>query len=164
MTEQKDTIIVVAVTRKDEFGNMWVTPKGDGEEIKIAAKRSQLHKLFEQGKAVLLHWETYMNKPYVSGAKLVEGELPEPVATGELLPEHKAIIGKKPRDYQDGQAIGRCWNDIRELIIHEKLSQVFGETTAVKILKAYQIQILSTLDVPYEDKELKAFKVKKEEA
>jgi len=74
----KDTIIVVGQVRQDEYNNIWVTPKGGGDEVKIAAKRSQLHKLFEQGKAVMLHWETYKGKNYVADAKPVEGELPPP--------------------------------------------------------------------------------------
>ena len=75
----EDTIVVVGVTREDEYGNLWVTPKGEGEEIKIASKRSNLHPLFEQGRAVLLHWETYKGKTYVADAKTVAGELPPPV-------------------------------------------------------------------------------------
>ena len=76
--EKSDTIIVVGVTEKDGYGNLWVTPKGDGDRVKIGVKREGLHHLFEQGKAIILHWETYMNKPYVADAKLVEGELPQP--------------------------------------------------------------------------------------
>lgn len=76
--DNKDTVITVGVTREDEYGNLWVTPQGGDKEIKIASKRSNLHPLFEQGKAIMLHWETYRNIPYVSDAKLVEGELPEP--------------------------------------------------------------------------------------
>lgn len=80
-----DTVIVVGVTRIDEYGNLWVTPQGGGDEVKIAKKREKLHPLFQQGVAVLCHWETYMNKPYISDAKLVEGELPPPV-TPETVP------------------------------------------------------------------------------
>jgi len=74
----KETIIVVGVTREDEYNNLWVTPKGGGDEVKIGEKRSQLHPLFQQGKAVMLHWEIYKGKTYVADAKAVEGELPEP--------------------------------------------------------------------------------------
>jgi hypothetical protein len=73
-----ETIITVGATEKDSYGNLWVTPQGGGDRIKIATKRENLHSLFQQGRAVILHWETYMNKPYVSDAKLVEGELPLP--------------------------------------------------------------------------------------
>ena len=88
----KDTIIVVGVTREDSYGNLWVTPKGGGDEVKIGVKRKQLHELFEQGKAILLHYETYKNIPYVADAKPVEGELPPPTKPGEPLPEQQAHI------------------------------------------------------------------------
>lgn len=77
--DDKDTIVVVGATEKDQYGNLWVTPQGGGDKIKIAKKRENLHQFMEQGRAILLHWETYMNKPYVSDAKPVEGELPPPV-------------------------------------------------------------------------------------
>jgi len=73
-----DTIIVVGVTRMDGYGNMFITPKGGGDEVKVGSKRSRLHEMFQQDRAVMLHWETYKNIPYVADAKLVEGELPPP--------------------------------------------------------------------------------------
>ncbi len=78
MMADKDTIIVVGVTRVDSYNNLWVTPAGGGDEVKIGEKRAGLHPLFQQGKAVMLHWETYKNKAYVADAKAVEGELPDP--------------------------------------------------------------------------------------
>jgi len=63
----------------------------------------------------------------------------------------------RKQSYQDGQAIGRCWNDVRELIISGKLSQVFGKTTARKIALVYKVNLLSTLDIPYEEKEIQEF-------
>ena len=77
--DKNDTIIVVGATSLDGYGNLFVTPQGGGDKIKIAAKRANLHPLFEQGRAVMCHWETYMDKPYVADAKAVEGELPPPV-------------------------------------------------------------------------------------
>jgi len=70
------TIIVVGHTEVDSYGNLLVSPQGGGKVIKIAKKREHLHPLFEQGKAVMLDWQTYMEKPYVADAKLVEGDLP----------------------------------------------------------------------------------------
>jgi len=75
----KDTMVVVGVTRMDGYGNMFVTPAGGGDEVKIGSKRAHLHDMFEQGRAIMLHWETYRNIPYVSDAKPVEGELPPSV-------------------------------------------------------------------------------------
>ena len=50
---EKDTIIVVGVTRMDTYGNLWITPAGGGDEVKIGEKRSQLHPLFEQGLSLI---------------------------------------------------------------------------------------------------------------
>ncbi len=74
--DKQDTIIVVGVTRLNEYGDLWVTPQDGGDEVKIGAKRARLHPVFEQGRAVMLHWETYKGKTYVADAKPVEGELP----------------------------------------------------------------------------------------
>ena len=79
-----ESIIVVAQTSTNEYGDLLITTKG-GEQVKIKAKRSNLFPLFEQGKAVMLEWQTYQNHPYIANAKLVEGELPppqEPVSPG----------------------------------------------------------------------------------
>ena len=70
------TIIIVARTEVDGFGNLQVTDK-EGNVIKIAQKREKLFPLFEQGKAVELDWQTYMNKDYVADARPVAGNLPE---------------------------------------------------------------------------------------
>jgi len=90
----KDTIIIVGQTRLDSYENLWVTPAGGGDEVKIGEKRAGLHALFQQGKAVMLHWETYKNRLYVADAKAVEGELPEPKSSQEVLPKQKEVIEK----------------------------------------------------------------------
>jgi hypothetical protein len=102
---QNDTIIVVGVTETDGYGNLWVTPQGGGDKVKIAKKRENLHSLFQQGKAVLLHWETYMNKTYVSDAKLVGGELPPPVKTNDRVNRGQ---------YPDGEFDGRTESEPQE--------------------------------------------------
>ena len=73
-----DTIIKVALTRTDEYGNLWVTPAGGGVEVKIGEKRNSLFPLFQQGNTVSLHWETYKDKPYVKDAKQIVGEPAQP--------------------------------------------------------------------------------------
>ena len=79
-TQESNTVITVGITETDEYGNLWVTPAGGGDKIKIGVKRKQLHPIFQQGKVIQLHWETYMDKPYVSDAKQVTGEsLPPPI-------------------------------------------------------------------------------------
>lgn len=86
-----EPVIIVGHTELDGYGNMWVTPQGGGEKIKIAKKREGLFPLFQQGAAVMLDWQTYMNKPYVADAKPVEGALPPPTEPG-MLPEHKKPV------------------------------------------------------------------------
>ena len=77
--ENNTTIITVGITELDQYGNLWVTPAGGGDKIKIGVKRKQLHPIFQQGKVIQLHWEIYMDKPYVSDAKQVTREdLPAP--------------------------------------------------------------------------------------
>lgn len=90
--DNKDVIIVVGVTELDQYGNLIVTDK-DGNKFKIAAKRSTLHPLFQQGKAIMLHYETYMDKPYVASAKPVEGNLPAPVKP-QQVPDPKDMPPK----------------------------------------------------------------------
>lgn len=96
----KETIIVVGVTREDEYGNLWVTPKGGGDEVKIGSKRSGLHSLFQQGKAIMLHWETYKNRTYVADAKAVEGELPEAQKLDSPPPQSGEEPLKKTREQE----------------------------------------------------------------
>ena len=148
--DDKDTIIVVGVTRKDEYGNLWVTPKGDGSEVKIASKRSQLHELFEQGKAVLLHWETYKNRPYISDAKLVEGELPEPQPSDQLLPKDQEYIDKEVKGKPAPQELGMWWKELGKMLRAKDIDMTKPAGKAMRT--AYYAQMLSVLDIKIEDK------------
>ena len=105
----KDTIIVVGTTKMDDYGNMFVTPAGGGDEVKIGEKRSQLHPLFEQGKAIMLHCETYKNRAYVSDAKAVEGELPESQKPEKLPPQPEEDT---PRVKPAPQELGMWWKEL----------------------------------------------------
>jgi hypothetical protein len=162
---QNDTIIVVGVTETDGYGNLWVTPQGGGDKVKIAKKRENLHSLFQQGKAVLLHWETYMNKTYVSDAKLVEGELPPPTAPQEppLQQDEPRKTNDEPVYKPSGQEIGRCWNAIDSLYIADKLHILFGKENAEAILKYYRGVLMSTLKLPVDGAKLPQWKNKAEE-
>lgn len=64
--------IIVDHTDMDIYGNMFVYPSDGRERIKIGEKRKHLHPLFQQGNAVLLHWDTYLDKIYVAGASLIK--------------------------------------------------------------------------------------------
>lgn len=131
-----DTVIVVGVTREDEYGNLMVTPKGGGEEIRIGSKRSQLHPLFQQGVAVMLHWETYKGRPYVADAKLVEGELPPPTAPDKILPEHQEEIKKALAPQIAPQERGMCLKEVGECIRSGQLDKDFPKSV-VKIKSEY---------------------------
>lgn len=116
----KDTVIVVGKTEVDGWGNLWITPKDKGDRVKIAKKREKLHPLFEQGKAVLLHWEVYMDKPYVANAELVTGNLPEPTKPIEppLHPDEP-----KPEELHKiaPQETGMWYKEVGEMIRAGKL-------------------------------------------
>lgn len=155
-----DTVIVVGITRKDQYDNLWVTPAGGGDEVKIGSKRAQLHDIFQQGRAVMCHWEVYMDKPYIADAKLVEGELPtEP---GKPLPEHQAEISKAMGEVYKpaGVEIGKCENQVIYLYCAGKLSSMFGDKIAIELVKLVRGSILATLKPPYEGKDLPQFKPK----
>jgi len=165
---ETDTIIVVDQRRMDSYNNLWITPKGGGDEVKIGEKRAHLHPLFEQGKAVMLHWEVYMNKAYVADAKLVEGELPKPTEP-TVLPEHETIIkeavkagNEAPTHKPMGVEIGKCENQVIQLYCHGKLVSVFGEEIAKDLMVRIRGGILSTLpDFSYNGDNLPKWVTKK---
>jgi len=142
----EDTIIVVGVTEMDSYGSLWVTPQGGGDRIKIAGKRERLHPLFEQGKAVLLHWETYMNKPYVADAKPVEGELPPPSEPiEEYVKEVTARQGIAPQEK------GMWWKEVGENFRTGLFKK--DEGNGALLWRAYITQMLASLEITIERKE-----------
>ena len=146
----KDTIIMVGVTELDGYNNLWVTPQGGGDKIKIGAKRKYLHPIFEQGKAVMLHWETYKDKTYVSDAKLVAGELPTLTKQTTILPEHQKVIeearaevsGKHPAP--PGQQVGMWWKELGTRIGDGSLERDFPKSY-VKIKAQYYHEMFKIL-------------------
>lgn len=155
-----DTVIVIGVTRVDEYNNLWVTPKGGGNEVKISVKRAGLHPLFQQGKAVMLHWETYKNIPYVSDAKLVEGELPEAqkLESPPLQPGESRVV-EVPQTPPAPQAVGMITNNICQLIIADKLTAIFGKRIGIELVKWYRSQTLGITRIPFDGKDLPEYKV-----
>lgn len=154
-----DTVVVVGVTRTDEWNNLWITPAGGGDEVKVSAKRAGLHPLFQQGKAVMLHWETYKNVPYVSDAKSVEGNLPEaeklespPLQSGEEAVEI-------PKTAPAPQAVGMITKEIGDMMRAEMLSQIFGKKVAIELTKWYRSQTLGITRINYDGKDLPEYKV-----
>ena len=161
----KDTIIVVGVTRMDTYGNLFVTPTGGGDEVKIGEKRTQLHDLFQQGKAVMLHWETYKNRAYVADAKLVEGELPEQQSSQKLLPKDQKIIDEEvkvrptPQDSRSKEIEFNMWWKIASEMVGNNALMEYIEAN-FKSGKAYRkamtmaviTQSLAILPIKVEDK------------
>lgn len=135
MAGEKDTVIVVGKTEVDGWGNLWVIPKDGGDRVKIAKKREHLHELFEQGKAVLLHWEVYMDKPYVANAELVTGNLPEPTKPIEppLHPDEP-----KPEELHKyaPQEIGMWWKSLGDRVGDSSLEKDYPKSH-VKIKGQY---------------------------
>lgn len=146
-----DTVIVVGGTRLDEYDNLWVTPAGGGDEVKIAKKREALHPLFEQGKAVLLHWETYMDKAYVAKAEAVAGKLPPPTEPG-MLKEHQEVIQKavaetKPKPAP--QELGMWWKELGEMLRAKDIDTT--KPVGKQLRTVYYAQMLSVLDIKIEE-------------
>lgn len=103
---EKPTVIIVGHTEEDENGNLFVTPQGGSDAIKIASKRSQLFPLFEQGRAVALDWQTYKGYPYVANAKSVSAELADkpPGEKDDSALEHSAEQGYLVQEAQKAGA------------------------------------------------------------
>lgn len=163
--EDNDTIIVVGQTEKDGYGNLWATPQGKEDAVKISYKRQHLHHLFEQGKAIILHWETYKGKPYVANARLVEGELPEgkPIETPQ--PQEPLSPQAKPPT-PAAQAVGMTVKEIGEMVragasvgkLTAVLTTIFGGETAFELLRWYRSQILGTTRITFDGEKLPKFK------
>lgn len=165
--DKNDTVIVVGATEVDGYGHLWVTPKGGGDKVKIAQKRAHLHPLFEQGRAVLLHWETYQNRPYVANAKPVEGELPPPrepiepeFPAQDMVSLQRGGGEEAPEPKASPQAVGMCWKEIGELIREDQVGKIFGKENAIEVVKAYRGYLLSTLKIAYDGKKLPQWKPK----
>ena len=140
-------VVVVGTTEKDEYGNLWVTPKGGGDRIKIAKKREGLHPLFQQGVAVMLKWQTYQDHPYVADAKLVAGEL-QPAQEPTILPKDEKIIEEARKEATkkepSGQETGMWFKEIG-LGIRSSLIKNTGATKPYWDL--YWLQMSSVLNV-----------------
>lgn len=163
------TVVVVGTTETDEYGNLWVTPKGGGERIKIAAKRSGLHPIFEQGKAIMLKWQTYQEHPYVADAKPVAGEL-QPPTDATMLAEHEKVIEEARAEAVSApvvpppnpQAVGMFTKEIGDMIRSKYLVPIWGEEAAGELIKWYRGQGLGITRIPFDGDKLPKFGVKPE--
>jgi len=155
--DKNDTIIIVGATEKDQYGNLLVTPHGSTEKIRIGKKRENLHPLFEQGKAILLHWETYMNKTYVADAKLVEGEIPPPVkpAPGTMPPQEeidKTKEAQKPEQHKSSPETGMWWKELGDMLRCGDIDKTkpFGKA----LRTVYYAEMLRVLHIEIKQKEV----------
>jgi len=156
-------IIVVESTRKDAYGNLFVTDKEE-KEHKIAEKRFKLHELFQEGVAVELFHKVYKDVKYVDDAKLVSGKLADLPATqpkelqGEGAGETKEKI--HPTSAIAPQKEGMLWKEVGELYRGGKLAELFGFDNATNVLKAYRAEILGGLRIPFDGAKLPGFEKK----
>jgi len=160
------TVIVVAVTETDQYGNLQVTAK-EGGIVKIAKKREHLFGLFQQGKAVELDWQTYMNKDYVADARLVEGALPEPTDPPTDMHPPRAPETGQP----SGQATGMVTNKITDMRIARVQSKgsvtailypLFGRDATIELLKWWRSQFLGITKIKYSGESLPQYDKEKE--
>ena len=95
-----DTNIVVQSTRMDDYGSQFITST-DGDEYKIGEKRAHLHSLAQPGTPLILKWDNYKNKDYVSDV-LVNASSPQPNPAAPVTPRPVAAV-TPPKDNKDAQ-------------------------------------------------------------
>jgi hypothetical protein len=148
--------VVIPTSREvNQYGDL-IFFDGNGTQHKIGNKRPQVFESIVIGKAVELYYAQYMERQYICGAKLVEGQLPE-AQEPQILPEHKAEIDRAVEASHSDmppvapQAIGMTTKEIGDMIrasIKDKdsygayLIAVFGQDKAKQIVAWYQEQIL----------------------
>ncbi len=170
MTEVKEpTVITVAETRSDNFGNLYVTDTTGGV-TKITKGHSGMFPLFQQnvGRAVKLQWRYYSiereGKTYsgfsVDNADLFDGvmeDAPEPVPSEKLgvptIPAPPPVVTSKPTEIPGAQ-IGMTVKEVGDMIRADKLWVIFGEDAAKNLTVWYRGQILGTARINFDGKDL----------
>ena len=160
----KETQIIVESTRLDSYGNMWATDQ-NGDETKIAAKRSHLFPMFQPGRGVNLYWAKYMDKLYVAEAQPLGDMISAPYEPPKLIVEvptqtaTKAYEGVAPPPVREpsGQEVGLWWKEIGKMIRSHTLSEIFGVANSIEITKAYRTQALGILKLPFDGAKLPQF-------
>ncbi len=94
-------VITVAMAEPDSYGNLKVTDTL-GNEYKIGEKRSPLHPLFVQGRAIKLTWANFNKIDYVSGAELFDPTAVTPQPQQEPSPKPPGILLAKPAPQELG--------------------------------------------------------------
>ena len=147
-----NTIITVESTKLDGYGNLMVTPKGGGKDIRIGAKRPQLFAFFSEGAAVELIWDNFKDKDYVSDAKLVEGSLPAPKQP-MAIEAMKTPPETKPEPPAP-QAVGMMTKELGDMIRAKMLTTLFGVTIKKELVKWYRSQVFGITRINYDGKDL----------
>ncbi len=96
-----DTKIVVASTKMDTFGNQFITAT-DGQEYKIGVKRDHLHPLAQTGVPLILKWDNFMDKDYVSDV-LQDASAPQPNPIAPVAPQENRGYNLRPDNNKDAQ-------------------------------------------------------------
>ena len=120
-----DQKVVIPATREEnQYGDLIFTD-GDGNQHKIGNKRPHLFENIIEGRAVELYYAQYMERKYICGAKLVEGELKPPQSDQNVLEEHQEVIDKaveegrklEPKKEHNPQEIGLAYKILAEMYI-----------------------------------------------
>ena len=149
-----NTIITVESTLIDSYGNMMVTPKGGGKDIRIGVKRKKLFAFFSDGVAVELIWSNFNNNDYVSDARIVGDSLPAP-----KQPVSPSLQKDEPTPDQlqpapAPQAVGMLTKEIGDMIRAKMLTTLFGATIKKELVKWYRSQVLGISRITYEGRDL----------
>ncbi len=126
-----DQKVVIPATREEnQYGDL-IFFDGDGNQHKIGNKRPHLFENIIVGIAVELYYAQYMERKYICGAKLVEGELKPPQSDQKVLPEHQEVIDKavkegaklEPKKEHNPQETGLAYKVTADLYVHGFLDE-----------------------------------------
>ena len=150
-----DEVIQVAMTELDTYGNLKVTDI-QGNEYKVGEKRSQLHGLFQDGRAVKITWAEYKGKEYISDA-----ELYNPGGDTEPTPETTEPPKKTPEPLRPTvapQARGMLVKETGDMMRAKMLVEIYGKKIASNWITWYRTEALGIAQFPYDGKDLPKFK------
>ncbi len=158
--ERYETIIVESV-KQNQYGDLVVNGT-----LKVGKKRASLFNVFQVGAEVNLGYASYMNKEYIASAeqtgvhkvpdsKLVAaakelGAVPvdEIRADGfKPQPTSQAPQSKSTPVIPSGQETGMTTKEIGDMIRANKLSVIFTEEVAKKLIEWYKRRIQNTTGI-----------------
>ena len=152
----KETQIIVESVRLDDYGNLWVLDK-NGDETKIAQKRSHLFPIFQPERGVNLYWAKYMDKLYVAEAQplgdMISAPAEKPTLTTETpdQAEIDASAGKPPARTPAPQEVGMWFKEAGEMIRAKDIKQ--DHPMYHDLRNAYYKKMFEVLGIPMRHKE-----------